>query len=34
MENHRIYQEYFQLFKDFYKECKEQINHLTLLGRS
>ena len=34
MDNHKIYQEYYRLFKDFYKESKKQINQLTLLGRS
>lgn len=32
-ENHRIYQEYYQLFKDMYNEGRGVIERLTLLGR-
>ena len=32
-ERHRIYQEYYQLFKDMYKEGKGVIEKITLLGR-
>ena len=32
-ENHRIYEEYFQIFKETYQSSKNELEKITLLGR-
>lgn len=32
-ENHRVYMEYYQLFKDIFKDCGNALHRVTLLGR-
>lgn len=33
MENHKIYQEYYELYKEMYRESSSVIERLTLVGR-
>lgn len=32
-ENHKIYMEYYQLYKDIFSSCNDVLHHVTLLGR-
>lgn len=33
-ENHRIYMEYYQLYKDIFNDCSNALHRVTLLGRT
>ncbi|MBP3872973.1 MAG: xylulokinase, partial [Lachnospiraceae bacterium] len=32
-ENHRIYEEYYQIFRETYQSSKNELEKITLLGR-
>jgi sugar (pentulose or hexulose) kinase len=32
-ESHRIYEEYFRIFKETYRSSKDVLEQITLLGR-
>lgn len=33
VENHKIYMEYYQLYKDIFNDCSDTLHRVTLLGR-
>ena len=32
-ENHRIYEEYYQIYKEIFQSSKRELEKVTLLGR-